>query len=146
MSAESSPMELLAQPHPPFTPPPHTGTLTILHIISFSDSGSLKATKYWGPCIYIWLICLEGKWINTPHRGKHWFLLFLPATHSSRSQTLEGLFKLTRRPSKVLNLTLYFAPRTTERQGPFQTLPFVLGMEIPRHCQQQLMRTLIKCL
>ena len=36
-------------------------------------------------------ICLEGK-LMTPHWGEHYSLPFLPATPSSPSRTLEGLF------------------------------------------------------
>ena len=35
--------------------------------------------------------------------GKHYSLQFLPATTSSLSRTLEGLFELTRRPSRALD-------------------------------------------
>ena len=37
----------------------------------------------------------------TPSSEKHYFLPFLLATPSSLSRTLEGLFELTRRPSKT---------------------------------------------
>ena len=40
----------------------------------------------------------------TPHRGKHYSLPFLPATPSSPSRTLGGLFELTRCPSRALDL------------------------------------------
>ena len=49
------------------------------------------------------LICLEGKQINDPSSGKHCSLPFLPATPSSPSRTHEGLFELTRRPSRALD-------------------------------------------
>ena len=38
------------------------------------------------------IIDLPGGRINDPSSGKHYFLLFLPATPSSLSQTLEGAF------------------------------------------------------
>ena len=41
--------------------------------------------------------------INDPLSGKQYSLPFLPATPSSPSQTLEGLFELTRRPSRALD-------------------------------------------
>ena len=41
--------------------------------------------------------------INDPLSGKHFSLPFLPATPSSPSRTLEGLFELTRRPSRALD-------------------------------------------
>ena len=46
------------------------------------------------------LICLEGKSM-TPGRGKRYSLPFLPATPLSLSRTLEGLFELTRCPSRA---------------------------------------------
>ena len=46
---------------------------------------------------------LLGGQINDPSSGKHYSLPFLPATPSSLSQTLEGLFELTRRPSRALD-------------------------------------------
>ena len=56
-----------------------------------------------------------------PLSGKHCPLPFLPATSSSPSQTLEGLFKLTRRPSRALDSPRALVPETT-----------ALGMEVPR--------------
>ena len=46
--------------------------------------------------------CLEGKSM-TPHQGEYCSLPFLPATPSSPSRTLEGLFELTRRPLRALD-------------------------------------------
>ena len=51
----------------------------------------------------------------TPRWGV--YLSFLPVTPSSRSRTLEGLFELTLRPSRALNLTLCVAYGTSELQG-----------------------------
>ena len=48
------------------------------------------------------LVCLQGKSM-TRSLGKHFSLSFLPATPSSLSRTLEGLFELTRRPSRALD-------------------------------------------
>ena len=48
-------------------------------------------------------IDLPGGQINDPSSGKHYSLPFLPATPSSPSRTLEGLFELTRRPSRALD-------------------------------------------
>ena len=56
----------------------------------------------------------------TPHRGKHCSLTFLLATPSSASWTLEGLFELTRCPSRTLNLASCVASGTTEIQGHCQ--------------------------
>ena len=53
----------------------------------------------------------------TPLLGKHYSLLFLPAAPSPPSRTLEGLFELTRRPSRALNLASCVASGTTEIQG-----------------------------
>ena len=54
----------------------------------------------------------------TPHRGNYFSLLFLAATPSSPSQTLEGLFELTWRPSrKGPHLASCVASGTTEIQG-----------------------------
>ena len=49
------------------------------------------------------IIDLPGGQINDPSSGKHYSLPFLPATPSSPSRILEGLFELTRCPSKALD-------------------------------------------
>ena len=43
-----------------------------------------------------------------------WALSFLPAAHLFRAQTLDGLFKLTRCPSRALNLASCISSGTTE--------------------------------
>ena len=43
--------------------------------------------------------------VNDFSSGRHLPLSFLKATPSSQSQTLRGLFKLTQRPSRDLNVT-----------------------------------------
>ena len=52
------------------------------------------------------IICLPGGPIGWPQDDpsleKHVYLPFLPATSSSPSRNLEGLFELTRRPSRAL--------------------------------------------
>ena len=54
---------------------------------------------------FLWkIIDLPGGQINDPSSGKHYSLPFLPATPSSPSRTLEGLFELKRCPSRALNL------------------------------------------
>ena len=73
--------------------------------------------------------------------GKHYSLPFLPATPSSPSWTLEGLFELTRYPSRALDspralLLVLLRYKDTVRCG-------ALGAEVPGHCQQQLTQTLI---
>ena len=50
-----------------------------------------------------------------PHCGRLWALMFLPATPSSLSQTIEGLFELICCPSRVL------------------TSPWALLLELQRH-------------
>ena len=57
---------------------------------------------------FLFLLCkkiidLPGGQINDPLSGKHYSLLFLQATPSSPSRTLEGLFELTLRPSPALD-------------------------------------------
>ena len=76
-----------------------------------------------------------------PSSGKHYSLPFLPATPSSPSRTLEGLFELTKRHSRALNSPRALLPelqryKDTVRCG-------ALGAEVPRHRQQQLPQTLI---
>ena len=76
----------------------------------------------------------------TPWR-KCFSLPFLPATPLSPSRTLEGLFELTRRPSRALDSPRALLPelqryKDTVRCG-------ALGAEVPGHCQQQLTQTLI---
>ena len=71
-------------------------------------------------------------------------ILFLLATPSSLSPTLEGLFELTRRPSMALDSPRALLPelqryKDTVRCG-------ALDAEVPGHCQQQLTQTLIVCL
>ena len=59
-------------------------------------------------------------------------VLFLPATHLSWSQTLEGLFELTGCPLSALNLAPGVASGTTEIQVT-RTLSgdAALGAEVP---------------
>ena len=86
-------------------------------------------------------IDLPEEQIKEPSSEKHYFLSFPPATPSSPSLTLEGLFELTRHPSRALKLSLALLPelqryKDTVRCG-------ALGAEVPGHCQQQLTQTLI---
>ena len=46
---------------------------------------------------------MPGGQINDPSSGKYFSLSFLPVTPSSPSRSLEGLFELTRRPSRALD-------------------------------------------
>ena len=77
----------------------------------------------------------------TPHRGKHYSLSFLPATPSSPSRTLEGLFELTRLPSRALASPRALLPELQRYKDTFRCA--MLGAEVPGHCQQQLTQTLI---
>ena len=70
----------------------------------------------------------------TPHRGKHYSLPFLPATPSSPSRTLEGLFELTRRPSRPRALL----PELQRHKDTVRCA--ALG---PGHREQQLTQTLM---
>ena len=77
----------------------------------------------------------------TSHRRKRYSLPFLPATPSSPSQTLEGLFELTRRPSQALDSPRALLP---EPQRYKDTVRYgARGAEVPAHRQQQLTQTLI---
>ena len=80
----------------------------------------------------------------TPCRGNTIFLPFLPAPPSFISRTLEGLFELTRRPSRA-----FISPRALlpDPQRYKDTIRYAaLGAEVQGHCQQQLTQTLIVCL
>ena len=87
------------------------------------------------------IVDLAGGQINEPSLGKCYSLPFLPATPSSPSRTFEGLFELTRRPSRALD-----SPRALllELQRYKDTVRCAaLGAEVPGHRQQQLTQTLI---
>ena len=73
--------------------------------------------------------------------GKHCFLPFLPATPTSPSRTLEGLFELTRRPSRALDSLRALLPELQRYKDTFRCA--ALSAEIPGHRQQQLKQTLI---
>ena len=77
----------------------------------------------------------------TPLSGKHFSLPFLPATPSSPSQTLEGLFELTRRPSRALDLPHALLPELQRFKDTIRCT--TLGTEVPEYRQLQLMQTLI---
>ena len=100
-----------------------------------------RVTQFFSVSILLKLIDLPGGQINDPSSGKHYSLPFLPATPSSPSRTLEGLFELTRRPSRALDSPRALLPelqryKDTVRCG-------ALGAEVPGHRQQQLTQTLI---
>ena len=91
---------------------------------------------------FLWkLIDLPGGQINDPSSGKHYSLPFLPATPSSPSRTLEGLFELTRRPSRALDSPRALLPELQRYKDTVRCA--ALGAEVPGHRQQQLTQTLI---
>ena len=77
--------------------------------------------------------------INDPSSGKHYSLLFLPATPLSPSLTLEGLFELTRRPSRGLNSPRALLPELQRNKDTVRCAS--LGAEVPG--DRQLTQTLI---
>ena len=80
----------------------------------------------------------------TPCRGECCSPPFLPASPLSSSQTLEGLFELTQRPSRALDSP---PALLTELQRNKDTVRCVtLGVEVPGQLQEQLSKTLIVCL
>ena len=84
--------------------------------------------------------CSSGKSI-TPHKGKNYTLLFLTATPSSPSRTLEELFELTRRTSWVFDSPLALLPELQRCKDTVRCA--ALGVEVPGHRQQQLTQTLV---
>ena len=76
------------------------------------------------------IIDLPGGQINDPWLGKHYSLMFLPATPSSPSRTLEGLFELTRPPSRALDSPRALLPELQRYKDT------VRG--VPGHCPKQL--------
>ena len=87
------------------------------------------------------IIDLPGGQINDPSLGKHYSLPFLPATPSSPSRTLEGLFELTRRPSQALASPRAVLPELQRYKDTVRCA--ALGAEVPGHRQEQLTQTLI---
>ena len=77
----------------------------------------------------------------TPRRGGYYSLLFLQATPSCPSRTLDGLFELTRRPSRALNLNAYVASELHRNKNTAGCA--ALGGKVAGHCQEQLTQTLI---
>ena len=75
----------------------------------------------------------------TPHRGNT--ILFRSSQQLPRLHLGPGLFELTRRPSRALDLPRALLPglqryKDTIRCG-------ALGAKVPGHCQQKLTQTLI---
>ena len=76
-----------------------------------------------------------------PHQGNTFLFPFFPATPSSPSRTLEGLFELTRRPSQALDSPRALLPELQRYKDTVRCA--ALGPEVPGHHQKQLMQTLI---
>ena len=77
----------------------------------------------------------------TLHQGGYCYLLFLPATPSSLSRTLQGLFELTQRPSRALDSPRALLPELQRYKDTVRCV--ALGAKVPGHRQQQLMQTLM---
>ena len=75
----------------------------------------------------------------TPHWGNP--IPFLLATPLSPSRTLEGLFELTRHPSRALHLPRALHPELHRYMDTARCA--ALGMEVSGHRQKQLTQTLI---
>ena len=75
------------------------------------------------------IIDLHGGQINDPSSGKHFSLPFLPATPSSPSRTLEGLFELKLRPSRALDSTRMLLPELQRITDTARCA--ALGAEVP---------------
>ena len=84
---------------------------------------------------------MPGGQINDPSSGKH---CSPPATPSSPSRTLEGLFELTRRLSRALDSPRALLPELQRYKDTVRCA--ALGAEVPGHRQEQLTQTLIVCL
>ena len=76
---------------------------------------------------------VHSRQINDPSSGKHYSLAFLPATPSSLSWTLEGLFELTRRPSPALDSPRALLPELQRYKDTVRCA--ALGAEVPAHLQ-----------
>ena len=87
---------------------------------------------------------MPGGQINDTSSGKHYSLSFPPAAPSSPSRTLEGLFELSRRPSRALDLPRALLPELQRIKDTVRCA--TLGAEVPGHLQEQLTQTLIVCL
>ena len=87
------------------------------------------------------IIDFPGGQINDPSSGKYYSLSFPPATPSSQSWTLEGLFELTRRPSRALDSPRALLPEL-QRGDTFRCA--VLGTKGPRTTDANLGCALLK--
>ena len=109
--------------------------------ICCGKSGLAPISMFSGSLFFCKINGLPGGQINGPSSGKDFSLPFLPVTPSSPSRTLEGLFEMTRRPSRAFDSPFALLPelqryKDTVRCGE-------LGAEVLGHRQQQLAQTLI---
>ena len=72
---------------------------------------------------------MPGEQTNDHSSGKYFSLPFLPATPSSPSRTLEGLFELTRRPSRALDSPRALLPELQRYKDTVRCA--ALGAEVP---------------
>ena len=79
--------------------------------------------------------------MNDPLSGKHFSLSFLPETTFSPSQTLEGIFEMTRRPSMAFDWPPALLPELQRYNDTVRCDALVA--EGPRHRHKQLTQTLI---
>ena len=75
----------------------------------------------------------EGQ-INDPSLWKRYSLLFLPATPTSPSRILEGLFEVTRQPSRALDSPRALLPELQRIKDNVRCA--ALGAEVPGHRQE----------
>ena len=110
--------------------------LLILSDLNGLDSKVWPLTQFFSVSFLWKIIDLPGGQINDPSWEKQYSLPFLLETPLSLSRTFEGLFELTWRPSRALDL-----PRALllELQRYKDTVRCAaLGTEVPGHCQEQL--------
>ena len=102
-------------------------------------------TQVWQLILFLWkIIDLPGGQSMTPSSRKRFSLLFIPSTLSSPSWTLEGLFELTRCPSRALRLASCVVPELQRNNNTVRCA--VPGRGIQGHRQEQPTLTLMVCL
>ena len=92
-----------------------------------------QLTQFFSVSFLSKLIDLLGGQITDPQSGKHYSLPFLLATPLSPSRTLEGLFELTRRPSRALDSPRVLLPELQRYKDTVRRA--ALGAEVPGHRQ-----------
>ena len=110
---------------------------------SFNCGAGLTTSSIFSVSFYVKdCIDLPGGQIYDPLLGKHYIFSSVPPSNSLVSVwALEGLFELTRRPSRALDLHGSLLP---ELQRYKDTVRFgALGAKVPGLGQQQLTQTLI---